>query len=327
MTAVNFRDHRIYLVHLLRALHRRGPGRPAAIYEEVADSAGITAEQRAVQSKDDSHHYVYRNRIQFARQSLVDAEAVIGSTDPGWQRGVWQLTSEGQKLAEEIRSDSELDKILRERADVGLRRRREQTKESRALAGLDQEDSADDGAGALDPGGNEVAVGPTIRDRVDTANQDVLTTMLDHVRGMDETAFEHLVGRVLKAALRAESVRVTRRSRDGGIDGVLHFDALGMRTAVFQAKCYSEGNVVSRPSIDAFSTAARRSGAAFSLFVTSSRFSSEAVEAAGGENIRLIDGTAFVDLMAQHGIGLRPRDSFVLYEIDSAWSMDLDDGG
>lgn len=57
------------------------------------------------------------------------------------------------------------------------------------------------------------------------------------------------------------------------------------------------------------------------MFVTSSRFSPEAIETGIDEGIRLIDGTAFVELMAQHGIGLRARDTFVLYEMDPAWSV------
>ena len=53
--------------------------------------------------------------------------------------------------------------------------------------------------------------------------------------------------------------------------------------------------------------------------MTSSRFSSEAIATAKDENIRLIDGTAFVELMALHGIGLRERASYVVYELDPAW--------
>ena len=117
------------------------------------------------------------------------------------------------------------------------------------------------------------------------------------------------MGTVLKAALRAESVKITRRSRDGGVDGLLYFDALGMRLAVFEAKRCADGSVVGRPLVDAFATAARRHRASHSLFVTSSRFSPEAVDAARDEGIRLIEGMAFVELMAQHGIGLRAKET------------------
>ena len=98
----------------------------------------------------------------------------------------------------------------------------------------------------------------TLRSGREVANDAVLRTMLEHVRGMSDRAFEYLVGTVLKAALRAESVKITQRSRDGGVDGMLYFEALGMRLAVFEAKRSADGNVVGRPLVDAFATAARR---------------------------------------------------------------------
>jgi len=228
------------------------------------------------------------------------------------------LTEEGLRLGRAESSDAAVEAILRERASLGLKRRTEERQESRELAGIE---------------GNSVAEAPTVSaqehysaepalgDLVEVANDVVFRNMLDHVRSMSDRAFEYLVGTVLKAALRAESVSITQRSRDGGIDGILHFDALGMRLAVFEAKRYAEGNVVGRHLVDAFATAARRRRASHSLFVTSSRFSPEAIAAARDEGIRLIEGVAFVELMAQHGIGLRAKDTFVLYEMDPAWSV------
>jgi hypothetical protein len=44
------------------------------------------------------------------------------------------------------------------------------------------------------------------------------------------------------------------------------------------------------------------------------------------EGIRLIEGVAFVELMAQHGIGLRAKDTLVVWEIDPAWSVNDTEG-
>ena len=323
MPATNFRDQRTYVVHLLRVLQKRGAVAPAEIYDEVADRAGVTPAEREVEAAG-SYNPVYKNRIQFARQSLVDAGAVIGSSEPGWQRGHWQLTPEGRVLAE-TKSDHELDNLIRARVGEGARARAEARKQSRALAGLDDEDptsAAQDVSEREDSDDDDPT--PQIANLVDTANETAMAAMLDHVRGIDDTAFEELVGTVLKAALRADSVRITQRSRDGGIDGVLHFDALGIRFAVFEAKRYAEGNVVGRPLIDAFATAARRHRATHALFVTSSHFSTEAIDAARDEAIRLIDGVALVELMAQHEIGLRARKKFVVFEVDPTWGLDAD---
>jgi restriction endonuclease Mrr len=327
-STINFRDHRVYLVHLLKVLARHGgAAAPGEIYDEVADLAGVTEEERAIASARGTDNPVYRNRIQFARQALVDARMVVGSSDPGWLRGMWALTEAGRTLAGTGLNDEALDKELKKRAADGLRERAKRREEGKRLAGIDgaTDEDADEIGGGARGEREEAPSGPTIRELVDVANEEVMQTMLDLVRSMNDTAFEHLVGTVLKAALRAEGVKVTQQSRDGGIDGVLQFDALGMRIAVFEAKRYGEATVVGRPQIDAFATAARRRRAAHALFVTSGRFSREAATAARDEGIRLVDGDALVELMARHGVGMQAKETFVVYELDPAWSFDLEE--
>lgn len=276
MTDFNFRDHRNYLLHLLLVLAKRGPSRPADIYDEVADRADVTAEQRLVRGQRGTDNPVYKNRIQFARQSLVDAGALIGPDDSRWQRGVWELSQEGLQLAK-TKSLQALEERLQASAAEGARRRAEEREESRKLAGLETSDDkeGDGGSPSSSVTPDPAATAPSeadLQQLVDAANEVVMSTMLEHIRAMSDRAFEYLVGSVLKAALNAESVKITPKSRDGGLDGVLTFDSLGMRVAVFEAKRYAEGNVVGRPLIDAFATAARRQRAAHALFVTSSKF-------------------------------------------------------
>jgi len=79
------------------------PPPPSDIYEAVADLAHITSEQRATSRGDGNP--VYRNRIQFARQSLIGAGFMVGSQDDGWERGVWSLNEAGKRLAESDRWD------------------------------------------------------------------------------------------------------------------------------------------------------------------------------------------------------------------------------
>ena len=322
MSKVSFRDHRTYLVHLLRVLHRAGAVPPAGIYDEVADGAAITDHERTTRGR---FGLIYSNRIQFARQHLIDAGLMVGREDEGWKRGVWELNAAGHQLAAGTLPDEALDAELRKRGAEGAKRRAQARKASRQLAGLAEGEDAVPLADEPDSGTSDGNSALSIAELVDAANAAAMETMLEHVRGLTDRAFEYLVGSVLKAALRAESVKVTQKTRDGGIDGILSFDGLGMRIAVFEAKRYADGNTVGRSLIDAFATAARRHRAAHSLFVTTSRFSSEAITTGKDEAIRLIDGIAFVELMARHGIGLRERDSYVVYEIDPAWSVDSDE--
>lgn len=324
---VNYRDHRIYLTPLLRALHKHGASPPSEIYDEVADAVGISDEERLVWSASGGTQPVYRNRIQFARQSLIDAGLLISSSEPGWRRGVWELNDAGRALVEET-SAEELEGVVQRRADEGARLRAQERRRSRALAGLDAQEGhggedieADEEEDELE----EYDLSEQITELVDEANQAAKDTMLGHIRSLDDRAFEHLVGDVLKKALRAVEVQITPRSRDGGIDGVLYFDSLKMRTVVYEAKRYAEANTVGRPMIDAFSAVARRRGATHALFVTSGRFTRDAVEAAKLDSIRLIDGVALVELMAETRIGLRPKETHIIYEVDPNWSIDADD--
>jgi restriction system protein len=325
--AENFRDHRTYILPLFRALAGRGAVAPAEIYEKVADAAGVTKEEREVLGERETDNPVYANRIQFARQSLIDAGLLIGSSDPHWTRGVWQLNAAGESLARRQPDDRALDAELRRLAAEGARKRAQERKRSRTLAGLDDAEvppNAPSSAPTLTPTTDDEGEGTetTISELVDDANEVTTEAMLAHVRAIDDFKFEHLVARVLRAALRADSVEVTPRSRDGGIDGYIYFDDLKLRLAVFQAKRYGGDGKVGRPEVDAFSTAARRKKASHALFVTSGGFSKEAIEAARDEGIRAIDGFAFVQLMALHEIGLRARKKYVLYEIDPAWSVE-----
>lgn len=310
---------------LLRVLKHTGAASPADVYGPVADRSGITGDERL---QGDEGKPIYQNRIQFARQALIDAGLLIGPSDPRWQRGTWELSNKGIALAAAKLTDGALEARIRDLAAEGARERAKARKESRLLAGLEVPEPGTDRpsneeAPRESPDGDDKL--GAISDLVDEANEVAMRTMLEHVRSLGDRRFEYLVGTVLKAALRAESMRVTRRSKDGGIDGILSLDALGMRTAVFEAKRYAEDTVVQRPQIDAFTTAARRHKADHSLFVTSSRFSTGAVAAGKTEGIRLIDGTAFVELMARHGVGLRERESFVVYEIDPTWVVVTED--
>jgi restriction system protein len=319
MASPKFRDPRTYLAPLVRVLVERGASRPARIYDDVADLAAITPEQR--EAVTDRGAPVYRNRIQFARQGLVAAGLIIGSSDERWQRGVWELEDGTAELAAAL-DDNALDRELRDRVHRANQARALERKKSRRLAGL-VTDEDDDGELVGDEEDDDAIA--DVEELVDELNQGVFGSMLDHLRSMDETQFEHLVGDVLKRALGAERVHVTPKSRDGGVDGILYFDSLQLQTAVYEAKRYAEDNTVGRGLVDAFATAARRRRATHSLFVTTSRFSREAQAAARDEGIRLVDGDAFVELMALHELGLQPQHKFVVYSVDPAWSIDDDD--
>lgn len=105
---------------------------------------------------------------------------------------------------------------------------------------------------------------------------------------------------------------------DGGVDGVIDQDALGLDQIYVQAKRYGQGNTVGRPDIQAFVGALHGMGASRGIFITTSSFSPGAREYANSVSTRiiLIDGERLAALMIKYGIGVQTRDVFTVVEVD-----------
>ncbi|MGO9483895.1 MAG: restriction endonuclease [Rhodomicrobium sp.] len=97
------------------------------------------------------------------------------------------------------------------------------------------------------------------------------------------------------------------RSGDGGVDGVINEDVLGLDRVYVQAKRYSPGTSVGRPDIQAFTGSLVGMGAMKGVFVTTSTFSAPAIEFASRipQRIILIDGKRLTELMIEHSVGVR----------------------
>ena len=108
------------------------------------------------------------------------------------------------------------------------------------------------------------------------------------------------------------------RTGDGGIDGVINQDALGLQKVCVQAKRYKDGNNVGSGDIRDFYGALRERGADRGVFITSSKFTEGAkrtVLSYNGE-IVLIDGIRLTSLMLNYGIAVQKTREFTLFEID-----------
>ncbi|MEM1316078.1 MAG: restriction endonuclease [Pseudomonadota bacterium] len=118
--------------------------------------------------------------------------------------------------------------------------------------------------------------------------------------------------------------RATRFSADGGIDGVVNDDPLGLDAVYIQAKRYAPENRIGRPAIQAFVGAMQGEGASKGVFVTTSAFSREARDYVRtvAQRIVLIDGARLARLMIAHGVGVRTRRVVELRDIDEAFFQD-----
>ncbi|MGH6823313.1 MAG: restriction endonuclease [Methylocella sp.] len=108
------------------------------------------------------------------------------------------------------------------------------------------------------------------------------------------------------------------RSGDGGVDGVIDEDRLGLDRVYVQAKRYVPSNSVGRPEVQGFVGSLVGLGAAKGVFVTTSTFSQNAIDYARhlAQRVILIDGQKLADLMIEHSVGVRVSRAIEFKRID-----------
>jgi restriction system protein len=107
------------------------------------------------------------------------------------------------------------------------------------------------------------------------------------------------------------------RSGDGGVDGVINEDRLGLDRVYVQAKRYADATV-SRPDVQSFVGSLVGFGATKGVFVTTSAFSAQAREYVKNlpQRVILLDGQKLVELMIEHNVGVRTSTVLELKALD-----------
>lgn len=110
----------------------------------------------------------------------------------------------------------------------------------------------------------------------------------------------------------------TPKSGDGGIDGIINQDQLGIERIYIQAKRYKEGNKVREPEIRNF-IGAMSGDVSKGVFVTTSEFDDLAIKKAHEDRnhtIILINGNRLVELMVKYNVGVQTKQSYEVKQID-----------
>jgi restriction system protein len=162
------------------------------------------------------------------------------------------------------------------------------------------------------------------------AMDDLLATeVIEAVLALSPARFERLiVDLLLKMGYGGGNAQMGKsigRSGDGGIDGIITEDALGLDAVYIQAKRYALDNKVGRPALNAFVGSLTGEGASKGVFVTTSDFSREAVDyvARVQHRIVLVNGTQLARLMIRHEVGVRARKTYVLRSVDEDYFSDV----
>lgn len=177
-------------------------------------------------------------------------------------------------------------------------------------------------------------VDPSIIDETDATPDELIQAgyrqlqdaVIDELRGavnsLDPTQFELLAIALLEKMGYGKGEHTGGRG-DGGIDGVLRQDPLGLGTVCcVQAKLW--GQTVGDDVVRTFSGSIERFGSSLGVIVTTDRFSSTAVETAraysvGNKVIRLIGGHDLIQLMLSHGIGVVTENVYEIKRVDTTY--------
>ena len=279
------------------------PHTTAGLRDRLAASMNVTAEDRAVLLPSGSQP-LFNNRVAWAVTHLAQAGLLDRPA-----RGVTQITARGLEVLSQHPARVDM-KVLRRFPEYQEFRTR-----TRQRKGQPEPD-----AGTASGVHDDLAPREAIAEVIDSAHSAVAADLLARVIKQPPVFLEQLVLRLLVrmgyGGLEAPAEHLGAPG-DAGLDGLIRLDKLGLDVVYVQAKRYTDRHV-GRPDIQAFVGALHGAQASRGVFITTSRFSSEARDYAERVNARLIliDGPELASLMIEHDCGVVTEESFVLKQVD-----------
>lgn len=295
-------DYQTLMLPLLRLASDGGEHRFRDAVEYLAAQFGLTDTERG-ELLPSGTAPVFDNRVGWARTYLKQA-GLIESV----KRGIFKISESGAELLG--RGPDRIDTATLERYEAFLsfrnRRRERGEGDTREQAEVVNED--------LTPEDALAAAYQKLRKSLEA-------DLLDQVKSSSPAFFERLVIDLLVSmgygGSRRDAGRAIGKSGDGGIDGIIKEDKLGLDAIYIQAKRW-EGTV-GRPEIQKFAGALQGQRATKGVFITTSNFSREAEEYANIINTKiiLVDGERLATLMVDHNVGVSMLGVYELKKVDS----------
>lgn len=153
-------------------------------------------------------------------------------------------------------------------------------------------------------------------------NGNLAEELLEQLLAVSPAQFEQIIVDLLIAmgygSGRAEMGRAIGKSGDGGIDGIINEDKLGLDAVYIQAKRYKPEITIGRPTLQAFVGSLTGERVAKGVFVTTLSFTSDAWNYVRHlpHRVVLIDGQRLARLMIDHDVGVRTSATYILRRID-----------
>jgi restriction system protein len=277
------------------------------VVEHVAQDIGLSDEERR-EMLPSGKQTIIANRVHWAKTYLKQAGLVEAVA-----RGVFRITERGQQA---------LQSGARRIDNTYL----EQFAEFQAFKERARQSQERDGTADLSACVGDAANVESPEDLLRRAHRrtmdELKAELLGRIQQADPDFFERLIVRLLVKMGYGGTVesagKAIGRSGDGGVDGLIDQDTLGLDRVYIQAKRYATGNNVGSGAIRDFFGGLDRLRATKGLFVTTSDFSRDARETANqlSKRIVLIDGLALADLMVRFSVGCELVETFQLQRID-----------
>lgn len=267
--------------------------------EQLAKDFGLSKEETSIILPSGSHQF--SNRVGWAKTYLKKAGLLQYP-----QVGHFQITQRGK------------DTILKKppRINIAYLRQFPEFKEFRKRAQTGGQEEAHDGKEDLTP--EEAMENAYLKIR-----SDLIGDLLDYVLKSSPEFFERLVVQLLVAmgygGSQRDAARAVGRAGDGGIDGIIDEDRLGLDMIYIQAKRWQLDSRVSRPQIQAFAGALLGHHARKGVFITTSDFTKEASNFIKGieAKVVLINGERLANLLIDYGIGVSTKTTYEIKGLDT----------
>lgn len=302
-------DYQTLMLPVL-SIAAKGEARVPAAAQIIADQLGLTDDEREEMLPSGKQRLLH-NRVHWAKFYMSKA-GLIDSP----KRGVFIASAAGQALlaTKPGHIDVETLKAFPAFAEfygqTGTSAEPEQVAATMAAANSDA----------------------TPEEQIDAAHT-ILTSalkadLLQRVLEQSPAFFERLIVELLVAmgygGSHEDAARQLGKSGDGGIDGIIDEDRLGLDRIYVQAKRYGPGSSVGRPEVQGFVGSLVGLGASKGVFVTTSAFSKQALDYARGlqHRVVLIDGSRLTELMVEFGVGVRTARMIDVKRLDEDFFAD-----
>ena len=287
-------DSQSLLLPALQALAGGAETPISEIRRRIAKAKGLTT-QDVQELLPNSRHPVFANRVSWMMLHLGRAGLVEKI-----RRGVWQVTAEGERLLAETPIRIDRETLRSYPAYVAWRTGKTTPSGNSDTESILPEDSI---------GTPEEALHLAVEQLRSALEADVLGRVCKVTPAFFERVIVDLLLAMGYGGGNPTMGRVTGKSGDGGIDGTIKEDALGLDEIYVQAKRYADGKTVGESDLRNFAGALDAAGTTKGVFVTTAGFTRAAEEyvARSPKRIVLIDGEELAGLMVKYNIGVRVR--------------------